>query len=79
MVREHHSEHHSEHRSLWAAIEPIAPKIGYVTQILHEWVKRDQVDSGARAARLSERFGLEFRRAIGVLGAFFQSKQKFFT
>ena len=33
---------------LWAAIESIAPKIGCVAQTLLEWVKRHEVDSGAR-------------------------------
>ena len=41
-------EHRSEYRSLWAAIESIAPKIGCVPQTLNEWVKRDQIDSGER-------------------------------
>ncbi len=37
-----------EYPSLWAAIESIAPKIGCVPQTLNEWVKRAQVDAGAR-------------------------------
>ena len=41
-------EHRGEYPSLWAAIESIAPKIGCVPQTLHEWVKRDEVDAGAR-------------------------------
>jgi len=41
-------EHRSEYPSLWAAIESIAPKIGCVPQTLHEWVKRDQIDTGVR-------------------------------
>ena len=41
-------EHRSEYRSLWAAIESIAPKIGCVPQTLNEWVKRDQVDTDVR-------------------------------
>ena len=41
-------EHRDEYPSLWAAIESIAPKIGCVPQTLHEWVKRDQIDSGVR-------------------------------
>ena len=39
-------EHRDEYPSLWAAIESIAPKIGCVPQTLHEWVKRDQIDTG---------------------------------
>ena len=41
-------EHRGEYPSQWAAIESIAPKIGCVPQTLHEWVKRHEVDSGAR-------------------------------
>ena len=41
-------EHRGEYPSLWAAIESIAPKIGCVPQTLNEWVKRDQIDTGAR-------------------------------
>ena len=41
-------EHRDEYPSLWAAIESIAPKIGCVPQTLHEWVKRDQIDTGER-------------------------------
>ena len=41
-------EHRSEYPSLWAAIESIAPKIGRVSQTLNKWVKRHQIDTGAR-------------------------------
>ena len=41
-------EHRGEYPSLWAAIESIAPKIGCVPQTLLEWVKRHEIDSGAR-------------------------------
>jgi transposase-like protein len=41
-------EHRWEYRSLWVAIESIAPKIGCVPQTLHEWVKRVEVDTGVR-------------------------------
>ena len=41
-------EHWGEYPSLWAAIESIAPKIGCVPQTLHDWVKRSEIDSGAR-------------------------------
>ncbi len=41
-------EHRGEYPSLWAAIESIAAKIGCVPQTLHEWVKRDQIDTGVR-------------------------------
>ena len=42
-------EHRGEYPSLWAAIESIAPKIGCVPQTLNEWVKRHEVDTGARS------------------------------
>jgi transposase len=41
-------EHRGEHRSLWAAIESIAPKIGCVAQTLHEWVRKYEIDAGTR-------------------------------
>ena len=41
-------EHRAEYPSQWAAIESIAPKIGCVPQTLLEWVKRHEIDSGAR-------------------------------
>jgi transposase-like protein len=41
-------EHRGEYPSLWAAIESIAAKIGCVPQTLNEWVKRAEIDSGAR-------------------------------
>ncbi len=43
-------EQRGESPSLWADIESIAPKIGCVPQTLNEWVKRDEVDTGARAS-----------------------------
>ena len=41
-------EHRGEYQSLWAAVESIAPKIGCVPQTLNEWVKRHQIDTGAK-------------------------------
>ena len=61
---------------MWAAIESIAPKIGCVPQTLNEWVKRDEIDAGARAGvttldlqRLKEleRENKELRRANEIL------------
>jgi len=69
-------EHRGEYPSLWAAIESIAPKIGCVPQTLHDWVKRDEVDSGQREGlstsereRLKqlERENKELRRANDIL------------
>jgi len=41
-------EHRGEYPSLWAAVESIAPKIGCVPQTLLDWVKREEIDTGAR-------------------------------
>ena len=41
--------HEHEHSSRWAAIMSIAAKIGCTAQTLNEWVKKYEVDSGARA------------------------------
>ncbi len=69
-------EHRGEYPSLWAAVESIAPKIGCVPQTLLEWVKREEVDTGARAGittadlqRLKEleRENKELRRANEIL------------
>ncbi len=69
-------EHRGEYPSLWAAVESIAPKIGCVPQTLLEWVKRAQVDAGARpgtttaeAQRIKEleRENKELRRANDIL------------
>jgi transposase len=69
-------EHRGEYPSLWAAVESIAPKIGCVPQTLLEWVKRQEVDAGARdgvtkteAQRVKdlEREVKELRRANEIL------------
>jgi len=69
-------EHRDEYPSLWAAVESIAPKIGCATQTLLEWVKRQEVDTGARvgvttaeAQRVKEleREVKELRRANEIL------------
>ena len=69
-------EHRGEYPSLWAAVESIAPKIGCVPQTLLEWVKREEVDSGARTGVSSaevqrvkdlERENKELRRANEIL------------
>ena len=69
-------EHRGEYSSLWAAVESIAPKIGCVPQTLLEWVKRAEVDAGARpgtttaeAQRIKEleRENKELRRANDIL------------
>jgi transposase-like protein len=69
-------EHRGEYPSLWAAVESIAAKIGCVPQTLLEWVKREEVDAGARpglstveAQRIKdlEREVKELRRANEIL------------
>ncbi len=69
-------EHRSEYPSLWAAIESMAPKIGCVPQTLHEWVRRQEVDSGLRDGvtteerdrlKALEREVKELRRANEIL------------
>jgi len=47
-------EHRKEHRSLWAAIESIAPKIGCAAQTLHEWVRKHEIDASMRDGITSE-------------------------
>jgi transposase len=76
-------EQRGEHASLWSAIEAIAPKIGCSCQTLHEWVKREEVDSGKREGlstvereriKQLEREVKELRRAneiLKVASAFF--------
>ena len=69
-------EHRGEYPSLWAAVESIAPKIGCVPQTLLEWVKRAEVDAGARPGTTTaemqrikelEREVKELRRANDIL------------
>jgi transposase-like protein len=69
-------EHRGEYPSLWAAVESIAPKTGCVPQTLHEWVKRQEIDSWVRegvttaeAQRVKdlEREFKELRRANEIL------------
>ena len=69
-------EHRGEYPSLWAAIESMSAKIGCVPQTLHEWVKKSEIDSGAREGVTSdererikalEREVKELRRANEIL------------
>jgi transposase-like protein len=69
-------DHEGEHSSRWAAVSSIAAKIGCTAQTLHEWVKKAEVDSGARvgipgdvAERLKalERENRELRQANEIL------------
>jgi transposase len=69
-------EHRGEYPSLWATIESISAKIGCVPQTLNEWVKKSEIDSGAREGVTSdererikalERENKELRRANEIL------------
>jgi transposase-like protein len=69
-------EHRGEYPSLWAAVESIAPKIGCVPHTLLEWVKRAEIDAGARPGTTTtemqrikelEREVKELRRANEIL------------
>jgi transposase len=69
-------EHRGEYPSLLSAIESIAPKIGCVPQTLHEWVKRDQIDTGVRGGittpereqmKALARENKELRKAMEIL------------
>src|SRR5215470_615655 len=69
-------DHEGEHALRWAAVSWIAAKIGCTAQTLHEWVKKAEVDSGARvglpsdvAERLKalERENRELRQANEIL------------
>ncbi len=69
-------EHREEYQSLWAAVESIAPKIGCNASTLLEWVKRAEIDTGARAGvttderermKALEREVRELRRANEIL------------
>ena len=42
-------ERKKDHPSRWAAVVSIAAKIGCAAQTLHEWLKKAEIDSGARA------------------------------
>lgn len=41
-------EARKDYPSLWSAIESIAPKVGCTLQTLNEWVRKYEIDSGAR-------------------------------
>ena len=42
-------EHQAEHASQWATITSIASKFGMTAETLRTWVRRAEVDAGARA------------------------------
>ena len=71
-------EHEAEHTSQWAAITSIASKFGMTPETLRIWVRRAEVDGGARPGltteererlREIERENRELRRANEILKA----------
>ena len=80
-------DHQQEHSSQWATIESIAEKMGCSAEALRNWVRRSEVDNGARPGlttddrqRLKEleRENLELRRANEILrkaSAFFAAAE----
>ena len=69
-------EHRSYYPSLWAYIEPIAPKVGGVPQTLTDWVKQHEIDASVRDSmsanerervKALEREVKELRRANEIL------------
>ena len=71
-------EHEAEHTSQWAAITSIASKFGMTPETLRIWVRRAEVDGGARPGLITEererlreleRENRELRRANEILKA----------
>ena len=71
-------EHQGEYPSQWAAISSIATKCGMTPETLRKWVRRAEVDGGARPGLTSderrrlvelERENRELRRANEILKA----------
>ena len=69
-------EHEGEYSSQWAALTSIASKCGVTPETLRKWVRRSEVDAGARPGltteehkRLQEleRENRELRRANEIL------------
>ncbi len=72
------TEHRDQYTSEWAAITSIATKCGMTPETLRKWIRRSQVDSGARRGvtsdererlRVLERENRELRRANDILKA----------
>ena len=71
-------EHQGEYPSQWAAISSLATKCGMTPETLRKWVRRAEVDGGARHGLTSderrrlaelERENRELRRANEILKA----------
>ena len=50
-------DHEGDYPSRWAAIVPVAGKIGCVPQTLHEWARKSEIDSGKRGGVTSDMAG----------------------
>jgi transposase len=70
------AEHRHEYPSQWAAIASIAAKIGCSANALHTWIRKHEVDAGARDGvnsderdriKALERENKELRRANEIL------------
>ena len=57
-------EHQGEYPSQWAAISSIATKCGMTPETLRKWVRRAEVDGGARPGLTSD----ERRRLVELEG-----------
>ena len=71
-------EHERDHSSQWATISSIASKFGMTPETLRKWVRRAEVDGGARPGQTTEeqtrlreleRENRELRRANEILKA----------
>jgi transposase len=71
-------EHQGDYESQWAAITSISDKFGMTAETLRKWVRRAEVDAGARPGLTSderrrlrelERENRELRRANEILKA----------
>jgi transposase len=79
-------EHRDEHASQWGAICSIAEKFGMTPETLRKWVRRAEIDAGARPGPTSDqleelrrlrRENAELRRANEILksaSAFFAAE-----
>jgi transposase len=71
-------EHQHEHGSQWETICSVAEKLGPTPETVRKWVRRAEVDAGARPGRTTEeleelrrleRENAELRRAAEILKA----------
>jgi transposase-like protein len=67
-------DHRGEYPSQWAAIESVASKLGMTPETLRHWVRRAEIDMGARAgittdAKARMRENEELKRANEILKA----------